>query len=55
MNELWSAWATVLLHRAKPGGTERPAVQTMSQVGSGIAARRELTRDNHSGSRKPGA
>lgn len=44
-----------LLCSVKPGGTEGPAVQTMSQVGSGITARRELTRDNHSGSRKPGA
>lgn len=46
---------TLLCSRAKPGGTERPAAQTMSQVGSGTAARPELTRDNHSGSRKPGA
>lgn len=54
MNELQSAWATPLLCRVKPGGTECPAVQTMSQVGSDITARHELTRDNHSGSRKPG-
>lgn len=55
MNELWSAWAPALLCRVKPGGTEGPAVQTMSQVGFGIAARRELTRDNHSWFQKAGA
>lgn len=49
------AWATDLLLRAKPSWEEKNvAGQTMSEVGFVIAARPELTRDNHFSSRKPG-